>query len=373
LGPRQPSQVLFPSESPPCTCTSRVCIAARSGHLHQMAAGLRLQANEFIGAASQKATGLMEAVKAKLHAVREEVGSTAAAATRLTRARVAAAMSGAEAARDAALGRATAARAAAATVWGELRRRGAKACFLDSASEVSKQVQGTVTVLKATAVERLGSARKSAVGCATSSAELARAKASELRSSVRGVVGDKQLQVSAASSATGAMALGASGGATGLAAGGALGAAVGIVPAVFTFGLSIPIGAAIGSGAGLVVGTAVGGTVGAVGGGAAGYGAYSKKEEIGQCADYVKNKATETTDLVKSRAAETTDLVKSKATETAGFVKGRSTAAFGRAMEAADFTKAQAYASAGYMAEKASAAKSRLVGRSGTGGTEPAE
>mmetsp|Transcript_174156 Transcript_174156/g.423675 ORF Transcript_174156/g.423675 Transcript_174156/m.423675 type:complete len:323 (-) Transcript_174156:289-1257(-) len=230
----------------------------------------------------------------------------------------------------------------------DLRKQGTKAFVLDSASHATIQVRSTAQSLAETAAERLDGAKKSAVGHATSAAELAKAKASEMSTTVRGVAADEKFQVSVASAASGAAALGASAGAAGLTAGGALGAAAGLVPALFTFGLSIPIGAAIGGGAGLVVGTAVGGTVGAVGGGAAGYGAYSKKEEIGECAEYVK-----------ARAAETKELI-----------KGAPTAAFGRARDAADFTKARAHASAEFVAEKASAARSRLVGRCSTGGTE---
>mmetsp|Transcript_353 Transcript_353/g.1027 ORF Transcript_353/g.1027 Transcript_353/m.1027 type:complete len:357 (-) Transcript_353:389-1459(-) len=198
--------------------------------------------------------------------------------------------------------------------------------------------------MKATAAEGYGSLKRQAADRGKAAVDFTKASASGAAARARSLAADRQLQATAASAAGGAVALGASGGATGLAAGGALGAAIGLVPALFTFGLSIPVGAALGAGTGLVVGTAVGGTVGAVGAGAAGYGAYSKREEIGKCAGYVKGKAAAST----------------------GFIKEMSSAALERALErtneAADFTKAQVHASAGYM-------RTRLAGRCGTGGT----
>merc|ERR1712054_166437 len=92
----------------------------------------------------------------------------------------------------------------------------------------------------------------------------------------------QETQVTAASAAGGAIALGTSGGAAGLVAG----SGVGVVLAPFTFGLSIPMGAA----AGLVVGAGAGGTAGLVAGGAAGYGAHKHKDEIGNGVNGVKSK-----------------------------------------------------------------------------------
>lgn len=88
------------------------------------------------------------------------------------------------------------------------------------------------------------------------------------------VVRDPEAQVTTASAASGAIALGTTGGAAGMISGAAMGALAGLGPAIFTFGLSIPIGMAIGGGSGLCVGTAVGGAVGLVGGGAVGRDAY---------------------------------------------------------------------------------------------------
>jgi len=232
--------------------------------------------------------------------------------------------------------------------WEELRTKGTKTFLLDTASDASGKILCAAKALADATSQRRDSARRSTIDRATGTAELARTKAHEVGATAHAVATDKMFQATAASATSAAVALGTTGGATGLMARGALGAAVGVVPALLTFGLSIPIGAAIGSGAGLLVGTTVGSTVGAVGGGAAGYGAYSRKEDLGKCADFVKAKVTETTELVK----------------------GKSKAAVGRAMDAADFTKAKAYASAEYVVERASAAKPRLVGRSGTGGTE---
>jgi len=249
--------------------------------------------------------------------------------------------------------KATAIRELAGMTCEGLRSKGLKNCIGDSTCNATGQAFSTATSLASAATDPCTSARRQMVECAMGVADTAKARASELGASACGLAGDQRVQVSAASAASGAIALGASGGATGLAVGGALGAALGLVPAVFTFGLSIPISAAMGGGAGLLVGTTVGGTVGAVGGGAAGYSLYSRKDDIGMCAVYVKAKAAEASELVR----------------------GKSTAAYDCAVQAADFTKAQAYASAEYVAEKASAAKSRLVGcqSSGTGGTETSD
>ncbi|CAE8692973.1 unnamed protein product [Polarella glacialis] len=89
-------------------------------------------------------------------------------------------------------------------------------------------------------------------------------------------------QVTAASAATGAVALGTSGGFAGLVAGGVAGAAAGLIPAIFTFGLSIPVGFVLGSTTGAAAGAAVGGSVGIVGGGAAGYGIYSNRAALSE-------------------------------------------------------------------------------------------
>lgn len=179
--------------------------------------------------------------------------------------------------------------------------------------------------------------------------DTARDKAYMLSGRAREVAADSKFQATAASTAGGAIALGASGGTAGLAVGSAIGAAVGLVPALFTLGLSIPIGAAIGGGSGLVLGTVAGGTCGAVGAGAAGYGVYSKKEQISRHAEYAWDAAAETTSRVKERSAA----AMGHAVERAG--------------ETADYARAKANASASFVSGKVSAARARLVGRSGAG------
>mmetsp|Transcript_101154 Transcript_101154/g.292522 ORF Transcript_101154/g.292522 Transcript_101154/m.292522 type:complete len:416 (-) Transcript_101154:171-1418(-) len=89
-----------------------------------------------------------------------------------------------------------------------------------------------------------------------------------------------------------AMAFGAAGGTAGLATGSAVGAVIGLAPALVTFGLSIPIGAAIGGGTGLLAGAAAGSAVGAVGGGAAGFGAYSHREQLAEAAVWAMAKVS---------------------------------------------------------------------------------
>lgn len=75
---------------------------------------------------------------------------------------------------------------------------------------------------------------------------------------------DPDLQVTAASAVSGALALGAGGGCAGLVTGSVAGGACGLVPAIFTFGLSIPVGVVLGGGAGAAAGTALGSGAGAV-------------------------------------------------------------------------------------------------------------
>jgi len=82
--------------------------------------------------------------------------------------------------------------------------------------------------------------------------------------------------VTSSAAVAGAVVTGAGGACVGTVAG----AAVGIVPAIFTFGLSIPVFAVIGG----CVGTTVGGTAGAVGGGAVGYGGFTHRKAISECA-----------------------------------------------------------------------------------------
>lgn len=120
---------------------------------------------------------------------------------------------------------------------------------------------------------------------AVETANLSRAKVSELGEGVQKVAADPKAKVAAASAVGGAVTLGASGGATGLVSGGLVGATLGLVPALFTFGLSIPVGAALGGGAGLCVGSAVGGTAGFVGGGVAGYKLSGNSDNSGQIED----------------------------------------------------------------------------------------
>lgn len=102
---------------------------------------------------------------------------------------------------------------------------------------------------------------------------------------------DRKFQVAMMSGTGSAAVCGAVGGGVGLTTGAVLGGAIGIIPALFTLGLSIPIGAAIGGGTGFCVGAASGGSAGFVSGSAVGYGAYSKRKEIGDVKNKVKTKA----------------------------------------------------------------------------------
>jgi uncharacterized protein YkvS len=123
--------------------------------------------------------------------------------------------------------------------------------------------------------------------------EVTTAKSRQVGNSIRDIVSNPKAQVTAASAAGGAVALGTSGGAAGLLSGGAIGAVMAVPAAFFTFGLSIPVGASVGAGAGLCIGTVAGGTTGLVTGGAAGYSAHRHKDKIGNGCNGAVSKAKE--------------------------------------------------------------------------------
>merc|ERR1719323_1590883 len=139
---------------------------------------------------------------------------------------------------------------------------------------------------------------------AQAKAKLTKAKAVELKTATGELVASKSFQATAASATGGATVLGAGGGAAGLAVGGAAGALAGLPLALFTFGLSIPVGAVFGGGAGLAVGAATGASIGAVGGGAAGFGAYSKRDDIRKAASKVASTVGDGTVYVKEKASQ---------------------------------------------------------------------
>jgi len=115
------------------------------------------------------------------------------------------------------------------------------------------------------------------------------------------IASDRSAQVTATSGAGGAVVVGAGGAAVGLAAGAGVGAAFGAPLALLTFGLSIPVGAVIGGSCGVVLGGAAGASAGLVGAGAAGYGAYTRREQIGAAVGNAQVRIAET--LSSTRAA----------------------------------------------------------------------
>merc|ERR1712232_498622 len=126
--------------------------------------------------------------------------------------------------------------------------------------------------------------------------------------------GEKGVQVTAASAAGGAMAVGATGGAAGLLVGGALGAACGVPLSFFTFGLSIPFGAAIGGGTGLCAGSAAGGAVGGAVGGVAGRKVYTKREAIADGYTVAMTKVSSYKDMAVEKAGNCKNLIGESAT-----------------------------------------------------------
>lgn len=194
---------------------------------------------------------------------------------------------------------------------------GTRSVLCEAVLAANEKAQAAQQCVQAKAARTATEAKEQALAASVRAAELgalARTKASEVRAAAVEVAADRKYQATAVGAAGGAAALGATGGVAGLATGTIIGVAVGFVPALFTFGLSIPIGAAIGASTGLVIGTGVGGAAGALGGGAAGYGAYSKRGEIregaqntlnkvGDCAEYVKDKANASVGYVKQKAS----------------------------------------------------------------------
>merc|ERR1719323_1717033 len=148
---------------------------------------------------------------------------------------------------------------------------------------------------------------------AQAKAKLTRAKAVELKVATGELVASKSFQATAASATGGATVLGVGGGAAGVAVGGTAGALAGLPLALFTFGLSVPVGAVFGGGAGLAVGATTGASIGAVGGGAAGFGAYSKRDDIRKAASKVASTVGDGTAYVKGKASQSRTLLQSAA------------------------------------------------------------
>merc|ERR1719414_586018 len=148
---------------------------------------------------------------------------------------------------------------------------------------------------------------------AQAKAKLTKAKAVELKVATGELVASKSFQATAASAAGGATMLGAGGGAAGLAVGGVTGVLAGLPFALFTFGLSVPAGAVFGGSAGLAMGAATGASIGAVGGGVAGFGAYSKRDDIRKAANLVASKVGDGTVYARTKASQSRTLLESAA------------------------------------------------------------
>eukprot|EP00411_Alexandrium_monilatum_P003989 CAMPEP_0175311582 /NCGR_PEP_ID=MMETSP0093-20121207/66916_1 /TAXON_ID=311494 /ORGANISM="Alexandrium monilatum, Strain CCMP3105" /LENGTH=225 /DNA_ID=CAMNT_0016608209 /DNA_START=48 /DNA_END=721 /DNA_ORIENTATION=+ len=177
-------------------------------------ASLRSRVSSLLGVA----TGVVEVAKARVHAAKEEVVNKAAAAKAAVNVRAASALQAVQDARAAAHGYAASARSVVAATCEELRKKGAKALVLDTASDASAKVRCTAKMLVDATAERCDGARRSAVERATGAAELAKTKASQAGAAAHAVATDRKFQTTAASAASGAVALGTTGGATGLAA-----------------------------------------------------------------------------------------------------------------------------------------------------------
>merc|ERR1712242_674125 len=94
---------------------------------------------------------------------------------------------------------------------------------------------------------------------------------------------------------------------------GTAGALAGLPLALFTFGLSVPVGAVFGGGAGLAVGAATEASIGTVGGGVAGFGAYSKRDDICKAASLVASKVGDGTVYARTKASQYRTLLENAA------------------------------------------------------------
>jgi hypothetical protein len=181
-------------------------------------------------------------------------------------------------------------------------REKAKQRATESASALSESVAGAATSVKEKTSEVASNARlrvstaasvlshasdkvlavrdQATTERASSVALVIKKRTDELRDSAVLLAQDPKAQVTAASAVGSAVVVGSIGIATGSLAGGVVGCAAGVPAALFTLGLSIPVGGVLGTGTGFCVGGAVGSTVGLVGGGAAGYGVYTKKDDL---------------------------------------------------------------------------------------------
>merc|ERR1719220_2199713 len=192
----------------------------------------------------------------------------------------------------------TSARQAASVAFWSLKEKGLKAYSAEKAAAARARVSAALTDAKTLAQAK---------------AKLTRAKAVELKVATGELVASKSFQATAASATGGATMLGAGGGAAGLAVGGVAGALAGLPLALFTFGLSVPAGAVFGGSAGLATGAATGASIGAFGGGVAGFGAYSKRDDICKAAGLVASTVGDSTVYVGGKASQSRTLLESAA------------------------------------------------------------
>jgi len=211
---------------------------------------------------------------------------------------VAKVMSTAQGIKAAGLSYVTSARQTASVAYWSLKEKGLKAYSAEIAASARARAAGALTDAKTLAQAK---------------AKLTRAKAVELKVATGELVASKSFQATAASATGGATMLGAGGGAAGLAVGGVAGALAGLPLALITLGLSVPAGAVFGGGAGLAVGATTGASIGAVGGGAAGFGAYSKRDDIRKAASKVASTVSDGTAYVKGKASQSRTLLQSAA------------------------------------------------------------
>lgn len=244
-----------------------------ASHVHQQA---MQRATEAVSTVSESVAGAATCVRGKTTeaaAWASEAATDAAIAAREKAKQRAS--EGASALSESVAGAATRVREKTSEVSSNTRQRViAAASVLSHASDTVLAVRDQAT----SAARQLPALR--ATERASSAALVLKERTDELRDSAVLLAQDPKAQVTAASAVGSAVVVGSIGIATGSLAGGVVGCAAGVPAALFTLGLSVPVGGVLGTSTGFCVGGAVGSTVGLVGGGAAGYGVYTKKDDL---------------------------------------------------------------------------------------------
>merc|ERR1719367_1176965 len=188
-------------------------------------------------------------------------------------ARVAKVVSTVQGIKAAGLSYATSARQALSVAYWSLKEKGLRAYSAETAAAARARASIALTDAKTLAQAK---------------AKLTKDKAVELKVATGELVASKSFQATAASATGGATMLGAGGGA-----------------------------------AGLAVGSVTGATIGAFGGGVAGFGAYSKRDDIRKAASLVASTVGDSTVYVRGKASQSRTLLESAASGARAHLVGK--------------------------------------------------